>query len=147
MMRYAGFWSRLGAGLVDFIVFAPLIALVIWVQGLSRTAAIALEAPWALLNAAYNIYFHSRWGQSIGRMVAGIRVVNVSGDPISWKEACLCFSVDLVLGAAQAASSLAGLSRNSPSEYLALSWTERAQRLAELSPGSDLLLYATNVWV
>jgi uncharacterized RDD family membrane protein YckC len=145
--RYAGFWSRLVAGLVDLIVFAPLIALVIWIQGLSRTAALAIVVPRALLAATYNIYFHGRWGQNLGKMVMGIRVVNVSGNPMSWKQAFLRFSVDVVLGAALAASSLVGLLHIAPASYLTLSWTERAQRIAELSPGYDFLLYATNVWV
>lgn len=146
MMRYAGFWRRLGAGLVDFVLLVPFIALFIWVERLSRTAPIALQVPWALLTAAYNIYFHGRWGQSIGKMVAHIRVVSVSGDAISWKQVLLRFSVDAVLGVADAASRLIGLSRISPTKYLTLSWTERGQRLFELSPGDGLLVAALNVW-
>jgi uncharacterized RDD family membrane protein YckC len=128
-------------------VFVPLIALLIWIQGVSRTAAIALQLPWALMIAAYNIYFHGRWGQNIGKMVTGIRVVSLSGDPISWRQAFLRFSVDAILGVALAGSSLLGLLRISASEYETLSWMERAQRLNELSPSSDLLTYATNVWI
>lgn len=38
-MRYAGFWIRLWANLVDAAVFAPLFFLVMWIEGRSRTAA------------------------------------------------------------------------------------------------------------
>jgi len=62
-MQYAGFWSRLGAGFVDFLVFAPLIALLIWISSISRALAVAFTVPWALLHASYNIYFHGRWGR------------------------------------------------------------------------------------
>jgi uncharacterized RDD family membrane protein YckC len=147
MKQYAGFWSRLGANLVDFLVFAPLIALFIWISGISRTVAVAIHVPWALLNASYNVYFHGRWGQNIGKMVAGIRVVSVTGGPISWKQAFLRFSVDAVLGVGLAVSSVLGLLRIAPSDYATLSWTERARRVADLSPSYDFLSYATNIWI
>jgi uncharacterized RDD family membrane protein YckC len=109
--------------------------------------AVAVQIPWTLLHACYNVYFHGRWGQNIGKMVVGIRVISVTGDPISWKQAFLRFSVDAVLGVSLTVSSVLGLLRIAPSEYATLSWTERALRVADLSPGYDFLSYAMNIWI
>ena len=146
-MQYAGFWSRLGAGFVDFLVFAPLIALLIWISSISRALAVAFTVPSALLHASYNIYFHGRWGQNIGKMVAGIRVVSVAGDRISWKQAFLRFSVDAALGVGLAISELFGLLRISPPDYATLSWTEQSRRITDVAPGYNFLSYAMDMWI
>lgn len=145
-MRYAGFWSRLWALLVDVAVCTPIFFLFVWLDGLSRTVGIALAMPKTLVFTAYAIYFHGRWGQSIGKMAAGIRVVAASGDPISWRQSFLRASVDTVLGIALSATLIVGMTRMSPSEYTTLSWTERGRRVAELSPSSAVLDWVSNVW-
>jgi uncharacterized RDD family membrane protein YckC len=80
-------------------------------------------------------------------MAVGIRVVTVSGAPILWREAALRFSVDIVLGFLQTSSSMVGLLRLPDPEYSSLSWSDRFQRLDQLSPYSGPLLWLSNVWV
>src|SRR5262245_32780951 len=108
-MRYAGFWSRLGAAFGDFLVFLALMIAVVWGLCTSRAMAMALILPCTLLHAGYEIYFHGRWGQSLGKMRFGIKVVSLDGTPISWRQAFLRFSVGTLLGLVMAVSQLVGL--------------------------------------
>src|SRR5437773_2795368 len=108
-MEYAGFRYRLVANLVDFLVFLPGIGLFMWLHALSRTAALIIVAPMSALYFAYSVYFHKRWGQTLGKMAAGIQVVKENGDPIGWREALLRSSVDMVFSILTIVSSFIGL--------------------------------------
>jgi len=94
-VRYAGFWSRLAAGLVDALVFLPFTALHFWAQSLSWPTAVAGAVLFSYIYAAYNIYFHGRWGQTLGKMALGIRVQLKDGGRITWSAAFLRHCVDL----------------------------------------------------
>ena len=145
-MRYAGFWSRLWAMLVDGVLLgAPLYPL-IRLQDRSWLIALVLPLPLCLLQLAYNVYCHGRWGQTVGKMVAKIRVVNVDGAPISWRQAFLRSSVDAALWHAFVASRMVALSRIGPDEYLALAPADQWRRIAELAPAHDVLDYANWAW-
>lgn len=74
-MRYAGFGPRAMAGLVDYGVFLPLALLVSWLSSLSWEIALVVSIPYMCSYAAYNVWCHARWGQTVGKRVAGIRVV------------------------------------------------------------------------
>jgi uncharacterized RDD family membrane protein YckC len=95
MMRYAGFWPRFGAALIDFTVLVPLIALSFWTISASRTTALLLELPMAFAAAFYNIYFVGRWGQTIGKMVLKVRVVGLDGTEAGFRRAFYRHAVDL----------------------------------------------------
>ena len=97
-MSYAGFWSRLPAALVDFVVVLPL-AFPWWLGSPWHVTILAMIANY-LLWSAYVIYFHGRWGQTLGKMALGIRVVLLDGSPITWRAAFLRHVVDLVFGVA-----------------------------------------------
>jgi uncharacterized RDD family membrane protein YckC len=146
-MRYAGFWPRLLAGLLDFLVFLPMVALYLWASSFSRNIALFIEVPYDLLWPLYSIFFHARWGQNIGKMLAGIRVVRLDGTQITWREAMLRFSIDTVFAVASAISNFIGLLQFPPEQYQALGWFERTGRVGELAPFSSELVVAMNLWV
>ena len=83
--RYAGFWRRLLACLVDFLlVGVPVVAAWMWLlygSG-SRAAAFVGCLLFSLADHAYEVFFHARWGQTIGKMVARIEVRTLDGFPI-----------------------------------------------------------------
>lgn len=109
-VRYAGFGSRLVANLVDFVVFVPLMV-VDWMLSASRAGSMVSCALLQIIAIAYPVAMHARWGQTLGKMVARIRVVKLSGDPLSTREAALRSSVDIGLGLAVTASALFAMTR------------------------------------
>lgn len=84
MIKYAGFWSRLYAGFIDFLILAPIGVAFNYLQySLSWTATIILIIPLGLLFEFYDICFIGVKGQTPGKMVAGIKVIPMDGSTIS----------------------------------------------------------------
>lgn len=145
---YAGFGKRLVAGVVDFIVLIPVIVLNIWLGSLSRTAAMLILVPMAFLYFGYEVYFHARFGQTIGKMAGGIRVLTTDGQRISFRHAFLRSSVDLAFAIISIAGSFMALMHFPNSEYTQLGWMGQTHRLEQLYPvWRGWTSIASDVWV
>lgn len=89
--RYAGFWMRFWAYLLDLVVIGSVNRLVFYPVfrslGLSL-AETSMFAPIAVLTAlTFYLYFvlmTKFLGQTIGKMVFGIKVISLKGEKLSW---------------------------------------------------------------
>jgi uncharacterized RDD family membrane protein YckC len=86
-LTYAGFGVRLKAAAVDFGIFLPPSLLTLWALGTGWRAAIVVNILYTVAYFAYTIVGHARWGQTIGKHVAKIRVRDLAGQPITWGHA------------------------------------------------------------
>lgn len=90
-MNPAGFWIRAGASLIDYVFFITVglvigfVGTLLWGQdgASSRVFQVSQFAFQALFAAWYYVLFHWLWGQTVGKMTLGIRVMTVEGAPIS----------------------------------------------------------------
>jgi len=146
-MKYAGFWKRLGAGWIDgFALLLPTIFL-LWLNSVSRTWAFLTEFPLAFLVYAYEIYFHGRSGQTIGKRSVNIKVMSLDGSAITWRQAFLRSSVGVGLGVLYLISTLAALFNITEADFSALSWPELAVKKAALSPYINEITIAMYAWM
>ena len=100
MNRYQTLGKRLLALIVDTVVLIPLIGMYVWLASaeLSPSAHAAFIVGGSILNLSYNIVFHWKFGQTLGKMVAKVKVVDVVNEvPISFKQAFLRDIVYVVL--------------------------------------------------
>ena len=80
-LRAAGFWIRALALIIDTVVIAVAQAVLYVVGSMvfgSRSSIVirvAAQAFGATLVAVYPVFFHWRWGQTLGKMAVDIRVV------------------------------------------------------------------------
>lgn len=139
MMKYAGFWPRFSAGLVDLLVMIPLILLFYWSLSNSHTTAVLFAVPVTLLFAAYNVYFVGRWGQTIGKMVLKIKVVSLSGGEAGMYRAFYRHSVDFTFSMITTGLTLYALFSISSTEYNMLSLNDKIQRMSEFTLSWDKL--------
>jgi uncharacterized RDD family membrane protein YckC len=146
-MRYAGFWPRLAAIIVDMIVLAPVIGISFWTLSASRTTALLLELPLAFAFAFYNIYFIGRWGQTIGKMALKIRVVRLDGGEAGFKRAFYRHAVDFAFSVATSALAVYALMSVTDHEYSMLAFDERVN-LAEDKTGvwTSALIWLSFAW-
>lgn len=135
-MRYAGFWPRLGAIVVDCVVLAPIIMLSFWTFSASRTVALSAEVLISCLFALYSIYFVGRWGQTIGKMALRIKVVALNGEEAGFVRAFYRHAVDLAFSLATSALTV----------YALMSVTSREFDLLPFDARLDLLQTRTASW-
>ncbi|HSR11794.1 MAG TPA: RDD family protein, partial [Thermodesulfobacteriota bacterium] len=100
-----GFWLRTMAMMADDIILLLLLAVFV-VLGfvymamsgagekipMVRQVRIVLPAilPLAVvLKLAYFTYFHGTWGQTVGKMLFGLRVVRSDGEPVGYSRALM----------------------------------------------------------
>jgi uncharacterized RDD family membrane protein YckC len=134
--EYGTFWQRFGASLVDELLFVPLSVAQIWLEGGSKELAFVLTVPMGLAFYLYVIYCHGRFGQTLGKYLAGIRVVRLNGDALGWRDAFLRSSVDLVFEVLGIVSVLIALSAIPEADYYGVGWWQRAENITDLQPAS-----------
>ena len=134
--EYGTFWQRFGASFVDELLFVPLGVAQIWLEGYSKELAFVLTVPMGLAFCLYVIYCHGRFGQTLGKYLAGIRVVRLNGGAIGWREALQRSSVDLVFEVLSIVSVLIALSAIPDADYYGVGWLQRAANITDLQPAS-----------
>jgi uncharacterized RDD family membrane protein YckC len=84
MSQYGTFWARVWAGFVDGLIFLPLSLSSSYFSSPER--GMTTLVIWTVLSYSlfpiYSVTMHARTGQTIGKRVAGIRVMNVDEDRI-----------------------------------------------------------------
>src|SRR5262245_48946452 len=88
-MTFRTFWRRLAALVIDTSLLLP-IAVAVFATGTQVTTPailLLLHFVGSLYGVAYSVIFHSWRGQTLGKMVARIRVVDLSSHPIGVKQA------------------------------------------------------------
>jgi len=89
MTRPAGFWIRAVAALLDFVVFAlvkvslGVLAVRVWRTELDGPLGVQglVTACTMLFTALYVIVLHALEGQTLGKLIVGVRVVGLDGTP------------------------------------------------------------------
>jgi uncharacterized RDD family membrane protein YckC len=86
-LEYAGFWIRLGAGVIDLLILGAFVGII----------AYFFPSPivWSTSGVAISIvYWMGFWvwrGQTPGKMAAGIKVIRTDSSPVKWQSAiCRC---------------------------------------------------------
>ena len=72
---YAGFWVRVAAKLLDFFILLPVIGLVFYIDGLSKSANINAMIPNLLFGAAFEVVLVKIYGGTPGKLIMGLKVI------------------------------------------------------------------------
>ena len=99
--KFKTFWRRFWAGAVDGIVLMPLIYLNMYIWNHAKGVPTGILLLWHVLQSlsyyAYSICLHARFGQTLGKMVFHVKVVNLIEGPITVSQAIRRDIVPLVL--------------------------------------------------
>ncbi len=94
-MQPASFWQRIGASVIDGLIIIPLFFYFFDLSYQSKSFAYALALPLAVGFQLLVVFCHARFGATPGKMLLKIKVVDVSGIPLSFQQALRRQSVDL----------------------------------------------------
>ena len=109
--KYATFWRRVGAMIVDGLVLLPITLgyMFAMYRGMSFGAYVAISLGSFVVSIIYNVAMTARWGQTLGKMATGVKIVRVDGTPIGMKEAVMRYGVFVAVGVVITVISLMGL--------------------------------------
>jgi len=91
LKKYDTFWPRFGAGLIDGILFLPLMWGIFVLMKRSDTALtfVPLFILFQYAFISYSIVMHARYGQTLGKMATNVRVMDISERPLSPQQAVM----------------------------------------------------------
>ncbi|MBN6187936.1 RDD family protein [Aneurinibacillus sp. BA2021] len=93
---YAGFWIRFLAALIDGIV----LGMISYILGLASTEMFSVQ--WTMQNILgllYYIILTGLWGQTLGKMVVGVKVVRTGGSTAGWGTIVLRETIGKIISA------------------------------------------------
>ena len=93
---YAGFWKRVVAVIIDLLLLIFIIFCSYAVLGSSIASAVVNLIFSTLFFSVYIIYFHYRYGATLGKLIVGIKVTLPNGEKIGFRQSIMRSSVDLV---------------------------------------------------
>jgi uncharacterized RDD family membrane protein YckC len=147
-LRYAGFAPRLASLMLDFIILLPLTALELWASGHLRLFDVYFLIPGTLFGLFYSVYLVRRFGGTPGKLIVGIRIRKLDGEPVGYREAFLRYSVDFILCLLMSIALVFPLLHMTDAEYQSLSFMDNAKRMTELAPSwYRPLMWVYDVWV
>jgi uncharacterized RDD family membrane protein YckC len=123
--RCAGFWPRLGALLIDLLLFVPLILGSFWAMGQSSIVYALYTFLNMALIAVYKIYFHGRWGATLGKKALGIKVIDIGGGAIGYVQALKREAVNIGFSVLSAIAVVISLMTLENSEQPPTGWVDR----------------------
>jgi uncharacterized RDD family membrane protein YckC len=146
-MTYSSFGRRLGAYLIDFLLLSPLFALQIWASGHSISMAILSAVLVSVAFIGYRVYCHAIWGQTVGKRVAKLRVVRLSGEAIGWRESLLRSSVEMLFTGLTLIAQLIALTTIPAAEFAGLDTVQRESNLQVYTPAwSGYVVSLSGIW-
>jgi len=135
--KYLTFWPRFWAGMADAVVLLPLSLLDRWLFGASlpRVALVAWFCIYSFSYVTYSVLMHGQYGQTLGKMLTGVKVLDLSESRLSLRQAFLRDSVLI-------AFTLAGIVFDMPKVLAGIPpWQE-----LKPSVGFWILTYGSAVW-
>jgi len=129
-----GFWLRVGAKIIDFLVLSPILGLTYWLSSLSRSFYLWSVIPSMLLALFYSIYLVRRYGGTPGKLVLKLRVQMADYAPVTFKAALIREAPIMLMSAASSLGlGLAAMSMDDAT-YQAYGFFERSAVLAGSGP-------------
>jgi uncharacterized RDD family membrane protein YckC len=145
---YAGFWSRLGSLLLDFLIILPVTGIILYVNNLALGYYILTIVPSLIFGLWYNIYLVQKYGGTPGKLIVGIKIISSNGKKVEWKHAILRHLVLFAITLISIFMMIRAVGIADESYYASLTWMQKSQYLMSLSP-ILLLIYtwSSNIWI
>lgn len=147
-MIYAGFWQRFAAFWLDFLIFIPLIAVVMWADHTFRLFSLYYFVPGQVIALWFNVYLVKRYGGTPGKRLMRIRIVRLDGSPVGYPEAFIRHVVLFVLALGLALASVMVNWQMTDAEYHSMAWLDRAIHVQENLPvWAGPVNILMNIWI
>jgi len=86
-LEYAGFWVRLGAGVIDLLILGFIVVIIAYFF----PAPVIWVTSGLVISLAYWLGFWVWRGQTPGKMAVGIKIIRTDSSPVKWQCALYRF--------------------------------------------------------
>lgn len=131
---YVGLWPRLGASIVDGIIWLPDTALTFWGPDHWRLFYLYSLVPWLLLSGWYFVHLVKRYGGTPGKLLLRIEIRTPDGSMIGYRNAFARVVVGWALGVMIVIGEIAASLQLSDATYFSLTASERNARFVDSAP-------------
>ena len=131
---YAGFWVRVAAKLLDFMVLLPVMGLVFYVNSLSKSASLYILIPNLLFGLAFEIILVKIYGGTPGKLIMGLKIIQKNSDSIDWKASFYRYSVEFFIAILGIYVMFLTLNLIDDSTYVSLGFMKRSQLMSTINP-------------
>lgn len=143
---YAGFWKRLASQLLDLVIVAPVLVGILYLNGFGKYVYFYTCIPNLLFAAWYHVYLPKKYGGTPGKLLVGIKILKLNGEPIEWKEAILRDSVTLLLTVLYIGLTISGLLKANEEVFNGLGWREQIKYISSMSTLFVVYNWVSNIW-
>jgi uncharacterized RDD family membrane protein YckC len=145
---YAGFWVRLAAKVIDFIILLPVVGLVFYINSISKSASINVLIPNLLFGLAFEVILVKIYGGTPGKLIMGLKIIQKNGDAVDWKTSFYRYSVEFALAVLAAYVMFLTLNLIDDNTYVSLGFLKRSQLLSTINPiPMQIQSWANTAWV
>ena len=145
---YAGFWIRVAAKILDFIIMLPVIGLLLYIDGLSKSAYFYAVVPNILFGIFFEVCLVKFYGGTPGKLIMGIKIIQKNGDDVDWRAACYRYSVEFFIAILAVYVMILTLNMIDDSTYVSMGFMARNQFLATINPiPMQVQSWVNGLWV
>lgn len=145
---YSGFWRRLGAHFLDILILAPVSIVSIFGTSYSKNFYIISLLPTLLFAIWYSIILVAKYGGTPGKLIMGIRIVNLDGSAIGYKTAFIRESIQFFLSYLGAVGIAIAAMNVADANYYGLGFQERTIAIMKNAPSwYNVAHWVTVIWV
>jgi len=143
---FSGFWSRLGANLLDMLIIMPFIILIQFINSLNLYNFYFTIIPNLLFIFWYNIFLPKKYSGTPGKLIVGLKIVKMDASQIDWRESFLRHSVNILFIFLNIFMMVSAILKVDIIIYNDLNWLQQSEYLSSFS-NITLLTTLSNIWI
>lgn len=145
---YVGFWRRLAAYAIDFLILLPYALLSSFFLQTTKWGFVFGQVRGFALAILFEVYLVRCFGGSPGKLFMGVRIAKTNGVSVGYKEAWLRYSVLLIIATLSSIGLIISLTHVPNDEFSALSFKTRIKHLEAGTPSwFQPLQIVGSVWI
>jgi len=131
---YAGFGVRLGAKLLDVVILLPVVVLLMYINGLSKSAYFYAVVPNLLFGVFFEVALVKIYGATPGKLIMGLKIIQKNGDDIDWRAAFYRYSVEFIIAILGVYVMILTLNLIDDATYMSVGFLKRNQLISTVNP-------------
>lgn len=145
---YAGFWLRLAAFMIDYLILLPLSFVVIYLGHRYRLFSFWYFIPGILIHLWFDAFLVYRYGGTPGKLLLKIRIAMADGSRVTRRAALLRYSVYFVLSTLSSIGALIAILRIPEVQYYSLDYLDQGTQLLQQAPiWCQPVSILLNIWI